>query len=293
MISSCGHDENGGFRNGRAGDQSKTEYRKRSYYYFGQNVILRHPDPKVREKIAQNGEDAADNNNIGYDMNQRLTLHKEAKKVGWVIKKIKTPCEADCSSSTSLAVIAAGYLLGIKKLQAVSPSNTTWTLTDDLRKAGFQVLTGKKYLTSDKYLLRGDIINNENRHVVINLTDGSEAKPVASIKVDGDWGRETTKGLQTVLGTEVDGEISNQPQKYRQYALAVSASWEWKQSGYEGGSAAIKALQKETGNKNVDGLQGKNSNKLLNTWLGLKESKYITENTVKALQAWINKMLKK
>ena len=44
-----------------------------------------------------------------------------------------------------------------------------------LKAAGFEVLTDSKYLTSDAYLLEGDITLNDNAHVAVNLTDGAKS----------------------------------------------------------------------------------------------------------------------
>ena len=75
-------------------------------------------------------------------------------------------------------VTAAGYLLGIKALQ-----NHTGTYTGNMRsaltKAGFQLLTDSKYLTSGDYLLPGDILLNDGHHTATNVTIGK--------KVRGDW----------------------------------------------------------------------------------------------------------
>ena len=40
---------------------------------------------------------------------------------------------------------------------------------------GIQILTASKYLTSDKYLRRSDILVKENRHTVMVLENGSKA----------------------------------------------------------------------------------------------------------------------
>ena len=42
--------------------------------------------------------------------------------------------------------------------------------------AGFEILTDSKYLTSDVYLLAGDILLNDVYHTAINLTNGSKAE---------------------------------------------------------------------------------------------------------------------
>lgn len=178
MIASCGHDERGRYNGGQAGDQTGTEYYIRPFYTpsYGWDCILRHPDARAGQKIAEIAEAAAKNDRIGYDQGQRLTYYNALKAAGWHPEKIMTPCESDCSASTAAAVIAAGHQLGMTRLQQVSPSCTTWTLKKALIAAGFECLTESKYRTSDAYLLPGDIVLSEAHHVVINLTAGGQAE---------------------------------------------------------------------------------------------------------------------
>ena len=54
-------------------------------------------------------------------------------------------------------------------------SEYTGNMRAGLKAAGFEVLTDSKYLTSDAYLLEGDITLNDNAHVAVNLTDGAKS----------------------------------------------------------------------------------------------------------------------
>lgn len=179
MVVSCGHDENGKYKGGKAGDQTGTEYYKRSWYKpsYGWDCVLRHPTAVVGERVAAIAEAAAKNNKIGYDQNERLTFYNQLKTVNWHPENITIACEADCSSSTAATVIAAGHQLGMTALQNVAPSCWTGNLKAALKAAGYTVLTDSKYLTSDQYLKAGDILLNEKHHVVINVDD-SEVKSV-------------------------------------------------------------------------------------------------------------------
>lgn len=49
-----------------------------------------------------------------------------------------------------------------------------------LKAAGFEVLTESKYLTSDAFLLEGDILLNDSAHVATNLTNGSKTSGTTS-----------------------------------------------------------------------------------------------------------------
>lgn len=174
-ISNCGHDENGRYSGGKAGDQTGTEYQVRSWYNRPWKCVLRHPNADVGETLAKIAKAAAKNEKIGYDQSQRTTYHAQLKATGWKPEKVKIKCEADCSSSTAANVIAAGHQMGIKKLQEINPNCTTSNLRAALKAVGFEVLTKSKYLMSDSYLMPGDILLNDGHHVAINLTLGSKA----------------------------------------------------------------------------------------------------------------------
>lgn len=176
MISNCGHDENGKYTGGKAGDQTGGEYAVINWYNRPWACVLRYPDINVGLKIAEISKDAALNDNVGYDQGQRLTYYNCLREVNWDSAKIITACESDCSASTSANIIAAGNLLGISKLKSISPSNTTSTLRKALVAAGFDLLTDSKYLTSDKYLLPGDILLYDGHHVAVDLDYGSCVK---------------------------------------------------------------------------------------------------------------------
>lgn len=184
MIVSCGHDENGKYRGGKAGDQTGTEYYKRSWYKpsYGWDCVLRYPDESVGKRIAKLSEQAAANNHIGYDQNQRTTFYTQLKAFAWCPNLIVNDCEADCSSSTAAVIIATGHQLGIQALADVPYTLTTYNMKDALVKAGFKCLKVNKYTTSDKYLKAGDIILNEKHHVVVNIDDGSAVESTKTIK---------------------------------------------------------------------------------------------------------------
>ena len=174
-ISNSGGDEYGGIKGGKAGDQTGGEWNIRSWYNRPWTCVLRYPDAKVRELIAELAIEAAENNKIGYDQNQRQTYWNELKKVGYHPKNITVACEADCSAGVIANTKAAGALLGIPKLV-----NITATYTGNMRSAyvaaGFQVLTASKYLTSQDYLMPGDILLNDTHHTATNLGTGKNAE---------------------------------------------------------------------------------------------------------------------
>lgn len=254
-ISNCGHDENGRYSGGKAGDQTGTEYRVRSWYNRPWKCVLRYPDTDVGGTLAKIAKAAAKNEKIGYDQNQRTTYHTQLKAAGWKPEKIKTKCEADCSSSTAANVIAAGHQMGIKKLQEINSNCTTSNLRAALKVAGFEVLTKSKYLTSDSYLMPGDILLNDGHHVAINLTLGPHAGP----STNSSSTKRTVPALAAVPPNLRRGSTGPQVknlQKDLNYVmtsgLAVDGVFGTKTEN------ALKAFQKKCG-LSVDGIYGSKS----------------------------------
>lgn len=187
MVSNCGKNEYGGISGGSAGDQTGAEFWKISWYNFGQSVVYRHKNRMVGNLLSELAEEAADNNNIGYDQPTRLSFYQQLQNFGWRPANISTPCAADCSSATAALVLAAGHILysntdeeikkiGAKIIDAMNPADTTYDIGEDLANAGFYALRDSKYLRSDAYLLPGDINLNGTAHVNINLTTGANAR---------------------------------------------------------------------------------------------------------------------
>ena len=177
MISNSGHDERGKASGGQAGDQTGTEWQIRSWYNRPWDCILRHPDKNVRKMIAQFARSAANNNNIGYNQGDRLSFWKALTTSEYNPANIKTKCNSDCSAGVTAIVKAVGHILKLPKLEALSPTNYTGSMRASFRNAGFTVLIEDKYLTSDKYLIPGDILLNESHHTCINLDYGEKVKP--------------------------------------------------------------------------------------------------------------------
>ena len=175
MISNCGHDENGRYSGGKAGDQTGTEWQIISWYNRPWNCVIRFENQQVAQMIADIARAAAKNDLIGYDQNQRTTYWSHLKASNYDPAQITIACEADCSSGVAANVKATGYRLGIQALKDVSIDAYTGNLRAVLKAAGAIVLTASKYLTSDKYLLPGDIMLYEGHHTAINLDMGSNA----------------------------------------------------------------------------------------------------------------------
>ena len=174
-ISNSGKDENGAYTGGKAGDQSGHEWELKPWYNRPWTVVLRFLDQVVAETIARLGIEAALNNLIGYDQNQRTTYWTQLKAAGYDPSKITVACEEDCTAGVSANVKAAGFIHGIKALQDVSICSSR-NMRSVFTNAGFKALTDSKYLTSTKYLLPGDILLYENHHAATNITVGSAVR---------------------------------------------------------------------------------------------------------------------
>ena len=218
MAVKIGHasiDERGKINGGAAGDQTGGEVCTRTWYAKGWNVLLRPKSATLAEKSAKACEDACANKNIGYDQYQRNTLYSQARKVDFDLSKVTTPCECDCSSLMHVCALAGG-------------ANITYgangTATIDMKKrftwdGEYEALTDKKYLTSDQYLKRGDILVKEGSHTVMVLEDGSassntstNAYNTSEVNVEmptikkGSTGK-AVKVWQIIVGTSVDGDF--------------------------------------------------------------------------------------
>lgn len=224
-ISNCGHDENGRYAGGKAGDQTGTEYQIMNWYSRPWLCVLRFDDSKIAAMIADMATKAAQNNLIGYDQgtagnsNDRYTFWQHLKASNYDPAQITVACESDCSASTAAIVKGAGYRLNNAKLKAVSIYLTTRNMRAAMKAAGAKVLTDSKYLTSGDYLKAGDILLNDNHHVAIAVTTGAKAS-TPSTTLTGTFQtrlpilRKGSSGtavamLQAMLGVEADGQFGN------------------------------------------------------------------------------------
>lgn len=172
MAIKIGHsskDERGRFSGGVAGDQTGKEVCIRIWYNGEWDFVARFKDRTKAARAAAACEHACNNPNVGYDQGGRNTLRAEAKKAGYFLNLIKTPCESDCSAFMGVCVEAAGIPLP----EGNGP--TTGTLRQVLEATGeFEILTDEKYLTTDAHLQLADILCNEGSHTVMALENGAK-----------------------------------------------------------------------------------------------------------------------
>lgn len=176
-VANCGHDEASKYAGGKAGDQTGSEWSLREWYSYPWNYVLRWRDESLGNLFADLAIEAAQNDKIGYDQGQRDTFWKQLQAAGYRPAKIKTACEADCSSGTIALIKAVGWLKGIKELK-----NCSATYTGDMM-AWFRSAAGKKYftaltgknLTDSSMAKRGDINLNEAHHVNVTVDSGTDS----------------------------------------------------------------------------------------------------------------------
>lgn len=110
-------------------------------------------------------------------------------------------------------------------------------------------------------------------------TDGGSSGRVA---VDGWIGPDSTRALQEICGTPVDGYISGQDPVNKPFVKRVTViRWEY------GGSTLVRALQSRTG-ANVDGYLGPDTVRHIQRLVGAGVDGYLGPETATALQRWIN-----
>lgn len=204
LIGHASIDERGKVKGGLAGDQTGKEVCTRAWYDKGWNVVLRPKSNALAESSARICEILCENNNVGYDQNQRNSLWNAWLKTRSVSPITKVEC--DCSSLMTYCAILGGANITYGK-----NAPTTSTMVNVFKASGcYEVLTDKKYLESDAYLKRGDILVKKGSHTAMVLTDGSKANtssyskaiiviPAATIKkgAKGD----NVKALQLALNT--------------------------------------------------------------------------------------------
>ena len=172
LIGHASIDENGKAKGGSAGDQTKKEVCTRNWYSKPWDFVLRCKNAVKAEKMAVACEKGCLNDKIGYDQYQRNTLNMQAKTVNYDLSKINVPCETDCSAFMSVCAQAAG--INIPYNSGNAP--TTSTMKNDFVSTGeFEVLTDSRYLTSDNYLKRGDILVKSGSHTVMALKEGKKS----------------------------------------------------------------------------------------------------------------------
>ena len=178
MAIKIGHasvDERGKASGGAAGDQTGKEVCTRSWYSGGWHTVLRPKSGAIAEKSAKACEAACENPNIGYDQAGRNSLYAAAKRAGFDLSKIQVPCSCDCSSMMHVCMIAGGANMAY----GANGTTTSIMVREIMNTGDYEKLTDSKYLTSDQYLRRGDILVKKG-HTAMVLENGSCAGSAAA-----------------------------------------------------------------------------------------------------------------
>lgn len=174
-MSKIGHssiNELGKTSGGKAGDNNGREVCFSTLPKKNWNFVLRAKDKNVAEKIAKYCEDGCRNDHIGYSQPRRNTLRTQAKLVGMDLSRIANDCECDCSSFVAVCCECAGIPIPYPNGNAPTTSNMKSLY---LNTGYFDLYTDSKYLTSEHYLKRGDILVQTGSHTVIVLDNGKLA----------------------------------------------------------------------------------------------------------------------
>lgn len=166
VFGSARIDENGNISGGSAGDQSGREVSTQAYYMHAQGwYCLRPKNVDVANKIATAMQQACDNNNIGYDQNQRNTVMTQLKAYG-SLAAIKTKCEADCSS----LVRACIYQATGKDVGDIYTGN----LASALENSG--LFESRFSVSSESQLYNGDVLVTKTKgHTVVVVSGRSRS----------------------------------------------------------------------------------------------------------------------
>lgn len=232
--------ENKGIKGGIAGDQTGKEVCTREWYSKPWAYVLRPKDLDIAEKAVKTAVALANSNKVGYDQNQRNTLYNELKSHNMNIDEIGA-CETDCS-----AFVTASYIVaGISQLNYTSNAPTTSTMVKTFLDTGcFEPLTDSKYLQTDVFLRRGDILVKPGAHTVMVVQVSNPYKePITMVK-------KGTKGSIT---------------KWVQWNLIRKGYLDWKECDGDFGQKthnAVVTFQKSN-NLEADGIVGPATRKVL------------------------------
>ncbi len=278
MAVKIGHasiDEKRKISGGTAGDQTGSEVCIRTWYSKPWGFVLRCKDSAKAEKMALACEQGCTNSKIGYDQTQRNTLYTQAKSVNFDLSKITVACECDCSSFMTVCAIAAGI-----NITYGSNAPTTSTMKTVFGNTGeFDILTESKYLSSDIYLKRGDILVKAGSHTAMVLENGvnvnvsqpstfAKCIDVSSYQGNIDWKRVKQSGINYAIlrGVIKNGSLDSTLEK--NYLNAI-------QNGIKilGVYQFSYALNEDTAKNDAINMIQKLNGKKIDIWLDLEWSK--------------------
>lgn len=225
IVGSARIDENGNISGGQAGDQTGSEVMEQDFYVHSLGwYILRPKSDAVASGIARAMKQACENNNIGYDQDQRygILTYGTASRV---------PTECDCTSLVRECIKeASGTDVG---------DFYTGNMAACLENSG--LFNGRISYTSGTVLYTGDVLVTKSKGHTVAVTSGTKrggdevgdysfqlkdivggsngkhvkffqrlakAKGFFNDKIDGDCGKITTQAIyavQKAYGLKQDG----------------------------------------------------------------------------------------
>lgn len=113
--------------------------------------------------------------------------------------------------------------------------------------------------------------------------------PAGTLAVDGWWGTDTTKALQRINRTPVDGIVSSQYAPNRTYLPAAGSGWQWEGEAAQG-SQLIARLQRAF-KVAPDGIAGPAFARGMQKYYKVPVDGYVGTQTVRAMQRAINRQI--
>ena len=161
-------DENSKAKGGSAGDQTGKEVCIATFNADkGWTDVLRPTKTAVANKMIKKGKKLCNSNLVGYDQNQRNTLHTQMKKnsynaADYIKSGVKT--ETDCSAFMTCLAIGAGA----KLLEYETSGNAPTTSTMVTKFVASGLFTRLAY-TNGMSLKAGDILVKKGSHTCLYL----------------------------------------------------------------------------------------------------------------------------
>lgn len=155
--------ENGKATGGKKGDQTKKEVKVSPYYEFGQTWVIRFRSTSRGKLAGKAAKLLAENDNIGYNQYDRVSLYNECERINWDIERINEirKCNCDCSL---LVVCAINFAYGKRKL---SSGYTTHILPTICKSCSKNFKRADNSLKTKKFK-KGDMVGKSG-HVIINV----------------------------------------------------------------------------------------------------------------------------
>ena len=256
-VGSARIDERGKISGGAAGDQTKNEVGTQNYYVHSKGWrVFRPKSDAAAKKMAECMQAACDNNNIGYDQNQRSTLYNLVKPYSFNVVRANKATETDCSALVRVCCAYAGIML--------DDFNTSSQASRLLASGAFVELTDSKYRTGSSYLRAGDVLVTKTKgHTVIVLSNGSKAEaPISTAPVVYNLGDRILK----------NGMEGNDVQQYQELLIQAGGDLSpWGADGDFGDTTEIETRELQAKLKiAVDGQVGPKTLAALNEFLADK-----------------------